>query len=180
MITPKSGQLFLYSILGSIFNSVTVYILPAGIGNARCQIFQTQIQQNGGQTESSLLPGVTHVVVDDNMDSDRALRLLKVDCMPSGVQLVKCTWLSMCISEKQVVDITNYSLLCPKRFISNTMLIIAAPSHIYITFAAYSLELLNENCGEIETKVLYKTVQGGINLITIFGILFIKGISNAT
>ncbi|XP_022611420.1 DNA polymerase lambda [Seriola dumerili] len=100
---------------GNTFNGVTVYILPAGIGNARCQIFQRQIQQNGGQTENSLCPSVTHVVVDDNMDSDRALRLLKVDCMPSGVQLVKCTWLSLCISEKQLLDIANYSLLLPKR-----------------------------------------------------------------
>ncbi|XP_063331545.1 DNA polymerase lambda isoform X2 [Pelmatolapia mariae] len=83
-------------------------------GNARCQIFQRQIQQNGGRTESSLCPGVTHVVVDDNMDSERALRLLKVDCMPSGVQLVKCTWLSLCISEKQLLDIASYSLLSPK------------------------------------------------------------------
>ncbi|XP_056227300.1 DNA polymerase lambda [Seriola aureovittata] len=100
---------------GNTFNGVTVYILPAGIGNARCQIFQRQIQQNGGQTENSLCPSVTHVVVDDNMDSDRALRLLKVDCMPSGVQLVKCTWLSLCISEKQLLDVANYSLLLPKR-----------------------------------------------------------------
>ncbi|GLD60942.1 DNA polymerase lambda [Lates japonicus] len=102
-------------VTGNTFNGVTVYIVPAGIGNARCQIFQRQIQQNGGQTESSLCPGVTHVVVDDNMDSDRALRLLKVDCMPSGVQLVKCTWLSLCISEKQLLDVASYSLLLPKR-----------------------------------------------------------------
>ncbi|XP_031609483.2 DNA polymerase lambda [Oreochromis aureus] len=101
-------------VTGNIFNGVTVYLLPAGIGNARCQIFQRQIQQNGGRTESSLSPGVTHVVVDDNMDSERALRLLKVDCMPSGVQLVKCTWLSLCISGKQLLDIASYSLLSPK------------------------------------------------------------------
>ncbi|KAK2815762.1 hypothetical protein Q5P01_026229 [Channa striata] len=102
-------------ITGNTFNGVTVYILPAGIGNARCQIFQRQIYQNGGQTESSLCPSVTHVVVDDNMDSDRALRLLKVDCMPSGVQLLKCTWLSLCISEKQLLDVTSYSLISPER-----------------------------------------------------------------
>ncbi|KAM9362704.1 DNA polymerase lambda [Symphorus nematophorus] len=101
-------------VTGNTFNGVTVYILPAGIGNARYQIFQRQIQQNGGQTESSLCPSVTHVVVDDNMDMDRALRLLKVDCMPSGVQLVKCSWLSLCISEKQLLDVASYSLL-PKR-----------------------------------------------------------------
>ncbi|XP_028269288.1 DNA polymerase lambda [Parambassis ranga] len=102
-------------VTGNTFNGVTVYLLPAGIGNARCQIFQRQIQQNGGQTESSLCPSVTHVVVDDNMDISRALRLLRVDSMPSGVQLVKCTWLSLCISEKQLLDVTNYSLLLPKR-----------------------------------------------------------------
>uniref|UniRef100_A0A3Q0RF23 DNA polymerase lambda n=1 Tax=Amphilophus citrinellus TaxID=61819 RepID=A0A3Q0RF23_AMPCI len=89
--------------------------VTAGIGSARCQIFQRQIQQNGGRTESSLCTDVTHVVVDDSMDSERALRLLKVDCMPSGVQLVKCTWLSLCISEKQLLDVANYSLLLPKR-----------------------------------------------------------------
>ncbi|KAM7393802.1 hypothetical protein PAMP_020648 [Pampus punctatissimus] len=103
------------NVTGNTFNGVTVYILTAGIGNARCQIFQRQIRQNGGQTASSLCPSVTHVVVDDNMDSSRALRLLKVDCMPSGVQLVKCTWLSLCISEKQLLDVASYSLLLPKR-----------------------------------------------------------------
>lgn len=103
---------------GNIFNSVTVFILAAGIGNARSQIFQRQIHQNGGQTESSLCPSVTHVVVDDSMDLDRALRLLKVNCLPSGVQLVKCTWLSSCISEKQLLDVGSYSLLLPKRFVS--------------------------------------------------------------
>lgn len=100
---------------GDTFNKVTVCILPAGIGNARCQIFQQQIQKNGGETESLLSPSVTHVVVDDNMDLDRALRLLKVDCMPSGVHLVKCTWLSMCISQKRLLDVSEHSLLSPCR-----------------------------------------------------------------
>ncbi|XP_047433590.1 DNA polymerase lambda [Mugil cephalus] len=102
-------------VTGNTFNGVTVYLLPAGIGSARCQIFQKQIQQNGGKIESSLCPSVTHVIVDDNMDVGRVLRLLKVDCMPSGVQLVKCTWLSLCISEKQLLDVDSYSLLLPKR-----------------------------------------------------------------
>ncbi|XP_029915848.1 DNA polymerase lambda [Myripristis murdjan] len=102
-------------VTGDTFRGVTVYILPTGIGNARCEIFQRQIEQNGGHTESSLCASVTHVVVDDSMDSVRAFRLLKVDCMPSGVQLVKCTWLSSCISEKRLLDETRYSLLLPTR-----------------------------------------------------------------
>ncbi|KAM4583952.1 DNA polymerase lambda [Odontesthes bonariensis] len=102
-------------VTGNTFSGVTVYLLPAGIGNARCQIFERQIQQNGGQTENTLSPSVTHVVVGDGMDSNRALRLLKVDCMPSGVHLVKCTWLSLCISEKKLLDVDSYSLLLSKR-----------------------------------------------------------------
>lgn len=108
-------MLFYFFGTGNTFNGVTVYILPAGIGNARYQIFQQQIQKNGGQTESSLCPSVTHVVVDDNMDLDRALRLLKVDCMPSGVHLVKCKWLSLCISQKRVLEVDEHSLLLPSK-----------------------------------------------------------------
>nr|XP_057947688.1 DNA polymerase lambda [Doryrhamphus excisus] len=102
-------------VTGNTFRNTSIYILPAGIGNARCQIFQRHIQQNGGQTERSLCAGVTHVVVDDNMECDRALRLLKVDVIPSGVHLVKCSWLSGCISEKQLLDESSYSIVLPKR-----------------------------------------------------------------
>uniref|UniRef100_A0A674EQW5 DNA-directed DNA polymerase n=1 Tax=Salmo trutta TaxID=8032 RepID=A0A674EQW5_SALTR len=99
---------------------VTVHVLPAGIGSARCQIFQRQIVQNGGQTESSLCPTVTHVVVDDSMDCDRALRLLKVDRLSPGVYLLKCTWLCTCISEQRVLDTADYSLLNPDKDMETT------------------------------------------------------------
>ncbi|CAL8330333.1 unnamed protein product [Lota lota] len=100
---------------GDAVSGVTAYILPAGIGNARCQIFQRQIHQNGGKTENSLGSTVTHVVVDDNMDSDRALRLLKKDILPPAVNLVKCSWLSSCITAKQLLDTGCYSLLISDR-----------------------------------------------------------------
>ncbi|XP_012708333.2 DNA polymerase lambda [Fundulus heteroclitus] len=112
---PLKKKADAHDVTGTIFNGVTVYLLPAGIGNARCQIFHRQIEQNGGQIQSSLSPCVTHVVVDDTMDSDRALRLLKVDRLPSDVHLVKCSWLSSCIGEKRLLDEENYSLLLPKR-----------------------------------------------------------------
>lgn len=99
------------SLTGTVFQDVRAFILPACIGSARCQIFQRQITQNGGQTEGSLCPSVTHVVVDDSVDRDRALRLLKVDMLPPGVLLVKCTWLSSCIAEKRLLDTVDYSLL---------------------------------------------------------------------
>uniref|UniRef100_A0A673GZE2 DNA-directed DNA polymerase n=1 Tax=Sinocyclocheilus rhinocerous TaxID=307959 RepID=A0A673GZE2_9TELE len=45
----------------------------------------------------------------------RALRLLKVERLPSAVHLVKCTWLSVCISEKSLLDPEDYSLPPPER-----------------------------------------------------------------
>lgn len=108
----------LFFISGNTFAGVTAYILPAGIGTARHQIFQRQIKQNGGQTESVLSPGVTHVVVDDNMDVERALRLLKLHNVPARVYLVKCTWLSLCISEKKLLDVGGYTLLSPMRSVT--------------------------------------------------------------
>lgn len=107
-----------FFISGNTFAGIRAYILPAGMGTARHQIFQRQIKQNGGQTESALSPGVTHVVVDDNMDVDRALRLLKVHNVPSGVHLVKCTWLSLCISGKKLLDVGGYTLLSPMRSVT--------------------------------------------------------------
>lgn len=110
------------------------------MGNARHQIFQRQIQHNGGQTEGSLCSSVTHVVVDDSMDRDRALRLLKVDCMPSGVQLVKCTWLSLCISEKKLLDVEGYTLLSPKRLMSeeyNNIRMLVSDNFRYFNFSVY-------------------------------------------
>lgn len=52
------------------------------------------------------------------MDVDRALRLMKVQNVPSGVHLVKCTWLSLCISEKKLLDVGTYTLLSPMRSVT--------------------------------------------------------------
>ncbi|KAK3511074.1 hypothetical protein QTP70_030108 [Hemibagrus guttatus] len=97
-------------ITGNIFQGVCIHIIPAGIGNARCDIFQQQIVQNGGQVEAAYGPSCTHVVVDESVDRERALRLLKMETFPPAVQLVKCTWLSACISEKKLVSTEDYRL----------------------------------------------------------------------
>lgn len=102
------------TLTGTVFQGVTIYIVPAGIGKARCDIFHRQITQNGGQAVSTFAPSCTHVVVDDSVDFKRALRLLKVDTLPSAVHLIKCTWLSACISEKRLLDTEDYSLLPPE------------------------------------------------------------------
>ncbi|TSK17976.1 DNA polymerase lambda [Bagarius yarrelli] len=95
---------------GNVFQGVRVHVVPAGIGNARCDIFRQQIVQNGGQVEAAYSPSCTHVVVDESVDRERASRLLKTETFPPALQLVKCTWLSACISEKELVSTEEYRL----------------------------------------------------------------------
>ncbi|KAM4031434.1 DNA polymerase lambda isoform 1-T2 [Anomaloglossus baeobatrachus] len=104
-------------IQGECFAGVHAYVLPAGIGQARSGIFQKQIIQNGGQAYSQLWPEVTHVIVDEGMDCDRAFRLMKWQKLPAGVQLVKCSWLSLCINEKKIVNTAGYSIFIPERYL---------------------------------------------------------------
>uniref|UniRef100_A0A8C1K468 Polymerase (DNA directed), lambda n=1 Tax=Cyprinus carpio TaxID=7962 RepID=A0A8C1K468_CYPCA len=105
---------FCLLFLGTVFQGVTIYIVPAAIGKARCEIFHRQITQNGGQVVSSISPSCTHIVGDNWDDCNKALRLLKVERLPSAVHLVRCTWLSACISEKSLLDLEDYSLLPPE------------------------------------------------------------------
>ncbi|XP_062988589.1 DNA polymerase lambda isoform X2 [Elgaria multicarinata webbii] len=93
------------------------YILQAGIGQARAQIFCKQIIQNGGSICSQLSPDVTHVIVDEDMDCDRAFRLLKLTKLPQGLQVVKASWLSSCITAQQIVNTAGYSLLIPDKYL---------------------------------------------------------------
>lgn len=119
---PFTSLIFLlYAVLlciaGHLFDGMLMYLLPAGIGSGRCSIFQRQITQNGGQVASEFGPSVTHVIVDDSMDTARALRLLKVEKLPMTVQLVKCSWLGQCIAGKKLLNTTDHRLLLPDRYL---------------------------------------------------------------
>lgn len=89
--------------------------MPTGIGRARAELFEKQIIQHGGQVCSAQAPGVTHIVVDEGMDYERALRLLRLPQLPPGAQLVKSAWLSLCLQEKKLTDTDGFSLSSPKR-----------------------------------------------------------------
>uniref|UniRef100_A0A3B3R725 DNA polymerase n=1 Tax=Paramormyrops kingsleyae TaxID=1676925 RepID=A0A3B3R725_9TELE len=114
---PPNKKKVQETVTGNFLSGVKIHILSAGIGSARCNIFEKQIAQNGGLFERALCPTVTHVIVDDSMDRDRALRLLKMDRLPVSIELVKSSWLSQCISEKKLVDTANYSLPIPDRYL---------------------------------------------------------------
>ncbi|XP_078269420.1 DNA polymerase lambda isoform X2 [Rhinoraja longicauda] len=94
-------------------SGVTVYIVPAGIGKARTEIFQKQIAQNGGEVSLVFGPAVTHVVVDDGMDAERALRLLGLEVLPPSVCLLRSAWLSSCISQRRLLSTAAYALCTP-------------------------------------------------------------------
>ncbi|CAM5130339.1 unnamed protein product [Eretmochelys imbricata] len=96
---------------------VTAYVLPAGIGQARAEIFHKQIVQKGGRVCNQLSSEVTHVIVAEDMDCDRAFRLLRLAKLPLGTQLVKAAWLSLCIREQKLLDTTGYSIFIPDRYL---------------------------------------------------------------
>uniref|UniRef100_A0A8C3SKR7 DNA polymerase n=1 Tax=Chelydra serpentina TaxID=8475 RepID=A0A8C3SKR7_CHESE len=96
---------------------VAAYVLPAGIGRARAEIFHKQIAQKGGRVCSQLSSEVTHVIVAEDMDCDRAFRLLRLARLPRGIQLVKAAWLSVCIREQKLLDTTGYSIVIPDRYL---------------------------------------------------------------
>ncbi|NXX07643.1 DPOLL polymerase, partial [Larus smithsonianus] len=95
---------------------VTAYVLQAGIGQARAEIFHKQIVQNGGVIRNQLSSEVTHVIVAEDMDCDRAFRLLKLTKLPSGLQLVKASWLSACIRDQKLLSTAGYGVFIPRRY----------------------------------------------------------------
>ncbi|EPY82567.1 DNA polymerase lambda isoform a [Camelus ferus] len=103
-------------------SSVRAHVVPTGIGRARAELFENQIVQHGGQICPAQTPGVTHIVVDEGMDWERALRLLRLPQLPSGAQLVKSAWLSLCLQERRLVDTAAFSIFIPKRYLDQAQL----------------------------------------------------------
>lgn len=99
---------------------IVAYVLQAGMGQARAEIFRKQIFQNGGTVCNQISPDVTHVIVDEGMDCDRAFRLLKLTKLPQGLQLVKASWLSSCLAAQQILNTTGYSLFIPDKYLDVT------------------------------------------------------------
>nr|XP_045015641.1 DNA polymerase lambda isoform X2 [Jaculus jaculus] len=102
---------------GEWLSSLRAHVVPTGIGQARAKLFEEQIVQHGGEICSAQTPGITHIVVDEDMDCERALHLLRLPRLPPGAQLVKSAWLSMCLQERRLVDTAGFNLFIPDRFL---------------------------------------------------------------
>nr|XP_036857220.1 DNA polymerase lambda isoform X3 [Manis javanica] len=107
---------------GEWLSSLWAHVVPTGIGRARAELFEKQIVQHGGQICPAQAPGVTHIVVDEGMDCERALRLLRLPRLPPGAQLVKSAWLSLCLQERRLVDTAGFSIFIPDRYLDQPQL----------------------------------------------------------
>lgn len=107
---------------GEWLSSLRAHVVPTGIGRARAELFEKQIVQYGGQICPAQTSGVTHIVVDDSMDCERALRLLRLPRLPPGAQLVKSAWLSLCLQERRLVDTARFSIFIPNRYLDQSQL----------------------------------------------------------
>ncbi|XP_023062224.1 DNA polymerase lambda isoform X2 [Piliocolobus tephrosceles] len=101
-------------------SSLRAHVVRTGIGRARAELFEKQIVQHGGQLCPVQGPGVTHIVVDEGMDYERALRLLRLPQLPPGAQLVKSAWLSLCLQERRLVDVAGFSIFIPSRYLDQS------------------------------------------------------------
>lgn len=100
---------------------VIAYVLQAGIGQTRAEIFRRQIVQNGGVVHRQLSSEVTHVIVAEDMDCERAFRLLRLTKLRPGLQLVKAAWLSACIRDQKLLSTAGYGVFIPHRYANATL-----------------------------------------------------------
>ncbi|XP_045190402.2 DNA polymerase lambda-like isoform X2 [Mercenaria mercenaria] len=101
--------------------SLHVFILQAGIEKMRMNIFKTQLEKYGGNVLNDLTDVATHLVVDDKMEADRMCRLLKVSTPPTGICIVKSSWLSGCFRQKALLDSSEFLLDCSKFTTTKTL-----------------------------------------------------------
>lgn len=99
-------------------SGVRLYILPAGMMKVRIELFTSKLTLYGGIIEKDFDPKCTHVLVDEEMTLDRALRLLKITNTPENTQrqlcpIVQSMWLSDCLKEKSLLPIGDYLLNKP-------------------------------------------------------------------
>ncbi|XP_078588408.1 DNA polymerase lambda-like [Branchiostoma floridae x Branchiostoma japonicum] len=96
-----------------IFQDVRAFILPAGLGKARMDIFKRQIPRFGGDLHGQISSTTSHIVVDDNMEYDRLCRILKVEKPPVHASVVHANWVSNCIESRTLLGIDEYTIKVP-------------------------------------------------------------------
>jgi hypothetical protein len=84
-------------------SEVSAVILEQGLGKARAQILQKQLENRGGKVEKTLSQGTTHILVGKTTRLSRIPNLLKIKSIPEGVLVLRADWLSACLVEAEKV-----------------------------------------------------------------------------
>ena len=84
-------------------SEVSAVILEQGLGKARAQILQKQLENRGGKVEKKLSQGTTHILVGKTTRLSRIPNLLKIKSIPEDVLVLRADWLSACLVEAEIV-----------------------------------------------------------------------------
>ena len=116
------------ALKSGIFSGFSIYVLPAGLGKARVDIFTKQLSKNGAEIEQKCSTPTTHVIVDEAMTSVRFLNITKLDAHffnktdGSSPVVVKANWLSTCLSEGKLLGTDEYGLVIENPRIDNKVI----------------------------------------------------------
>ena len=94
-------------------HGVNMYILLAGIGKIRAELFHKQLAIHGGDLSTTYdAANTTHILVDEKMDAQRMCRIMKLDKPPhpDDVVIVTSVWLSACLKAKELVSTEKFQL----------------------------------------------------------------------
>lgn len=96
-----------------IFSGYQIFVLSAGLGKARTDIFNKQLSKQGAEVCQRYNQSVSFVIVDEKMTSERFLKITNVsqdDFTSGNAVVVKANWLSMCLSEEKVINTSEFEL----------------------------------------------------------------------
>lgn len=88
--------------------AVRAYIHSVGLGKARVQILKNQLLARKGRILDSLTGEATHVIVGGKVTHTKLLQALKMEELPSHVQVVSADWLSACFVQDSVIPVGPY------------------------------------------------------------------------
>lgn len=99
-----------------IFSGLSVFMLQAGLGKARTDIFKKQLVKHGAVVKPAVDDQTSHVIVDEEMTFPRFCRIMKYEesQVPDRLKIIKARWLSSCLSEASLMDLEEF-ILAPVR-----------------------------------------------------------------
>lgn len=96
-----------------LFSGYQIFVLSAGLGKARTDIFKKQLSKYGADVCEKFSSKVSYIIVDEAMTSERFLKITKLSAdefASAHPVVVKANWLSTCLSEERLVNTSEFEL----------------------------------------------------------------------